>query len=72
MSEKYIKFFKEIIALAKLGKKIEKHYGKPEDIEWVSIKIYFTSYNLDLSRRFNFFVSCPIEKEILFISIMVM
>lgn len=29
---------KEIIDLAKLGKVIEKHYGKPMDIEWASEK----------------------------------
>lgn len=28
----------EIVALAELGKKIEKHYGKPMDIEWAAEK----------------------------------
>lgn len=32
---------KEIVALAKLGKKIEAHYGLPEDIEWVYAKKRF-------------------------------
>ncbi len=32
---------KEIVALAKLGKTIEAHYGLPEDIEWVYLKKKF-------------------------------
>ncbi|MDO8581307.1 MAG: PEP/pyruvate-binding domain-containing protein [bacterium] len=32
---------KEIVAIAKLGKTIEAHYGLPEDIEWVYLKKKF-------------------------------
>ncbi len=32
---------KEIVALAKLGKTIEAHYGLPEDIEWVYVNKKF-------------------------------